>query len=33
VSTPVDAAVGLRVVDLRRLGKRIAIGFETDSGS
>jgi formamidopyrimidine-DNA glycosylase len=30
VDTPVDAAVGLRVVDLRRLGKRIAIGFETD---
>jgi formamidopyrimidine-DNA glycosylase len=30
VGTPVDAALGLRVVDLRRLGKRIAIGFETD---
>ncbi len=30
VDTPVDAAVGLRVIDLRRLGKRIAIGFETD---
>ena len=27
---PVDTARGLRVVDLRRLGKRIAIGFETD---
>jgi len=30
VDTPVDAALGLRVTDLRRLGKRIAIGFETD---
>jgi formamidopyrimidine-DNA glycosylase len=30
VDTPVDEAVGQRVVDLRRLGKRIAIGFEND---
>jgi formamidopyrimidine-DNA glycosylase len=30
VETPVDAAVGRRVVELRRLGKRIAIGFEGD---
>jgi formamidopyrimidine-DNA glycosylase len=30
VATPVDAAVGRRVADLRRLGKRIAIGFEGD---
>jgi formamidopyrimidine-DNA glycosylase len=30
VGTPVDEAVGQRVVDLRRLGKRIAIGFEND---
>jgi formamidopyrimidine-DNA glycosylase len=30
VATPIDAARGLRVIDLRRLGKRIAIGFETD---
>jgi formamidopyrimidine-DNA glycosylase len=30
VDTPVDAAVGQRVVELRRLGKRIAIGFEND---
>src|SRR5688500_9564595 len=30
VDTAVDSAVGLRVVDLRRLGKRIAIGFESD---
>jgi formamidopyrimidine-DNA glycosylase len=30
VDTPIDSAVGLRVVDLRRLGKRIAIGFESD---
>jgi formamidopyrimidine-DNA glycosylase len=30
VDTAVDAAVGLRVVELRRLGKRIALGFESD---
>jgi formamidopyrimidine-DNA glycosylase len=30
VDTPVDAALGSRVVDLRRLGKRIAIGFENE---
>jgi formamidopyrimidine-DNA glycosylase len=30
VATPIDAAQGFRVVDLRRLGKRIAIGFETE---
>src|SRR5688572_6105996 len=30
VDTPVDAAIGQRVVELRRLGKRIAIGFESD---
>ena len=30
VDTPVDGVVGQRVVDLRRLGKRIAIGFEND---
>jgi formamidopyrimidine-DNA glycosylase len=30
VDTPVDSAVGQRVVDLKRLGKRIAIGFEAD---
>jgi formamidopyrimidine-DNA glycosylase len=30
VDTPIDAVLGLRVVDLRRLGKRIAIGFEND---
>jgi formamidopyrimidine-DNA glycosylase len=30
VDTPPDAAVGLRVVDFRRLGKRLAIGFEGD---
>jgi formamidopyrimidine-DNA glycosylase len=30
VAPSVDEAVGRRVVDLRRLGKRIAIGFEDD---
>jgi formamidopyrimidine-DNA glycosylase len=30
VEPGVDEALGLRVVDFRRLGKRIAIGFETD---
>jgi formamidopyrimidine-DNA glycosylase len=30
VDTPIESAVGSRVVDLRRLGKRIAIGFESD---
>ena len=30
VAPTIDDALGLRVVDLRRLGKRIAIGFETD---
>jgi formamidopyrimidine-DNA glycosylase len=30
VEPPVEAAVGLAVVDLRRVGKRIAIGFESD---
>src|SRR5262245_3191010 len=30
VDTPPDAAVGLRVAEFRRLGKRIAIGFEGD---
>src|SRR5215471_13862160 len=30
VEPRVDEALGLRVVDFRRLGKRIAIGFETD---
>jgi formamidopyrimidine-DNA glycosylase len=30
VEPPLDAAVGLRVVELERLGKRIAIGLETD---
>ena len=30
VDTPPDEAVGRRVVDLRRLGKQIAIGFEDD---
>jgi formamidopyrimidine-DNA glycosylase len=30
VDTPIDAAMGQRVVELRRLGKRIAIGFEND---
>jgi formamidopyrimidine-DNA glycosylase len=30
VDTPIDSAVGQRVVDLKRLGKRIAIGFEAD---
>ena len=30
VGTPIDSALGLRVVELRRLGKRIAIGFESD---
>jgi formamidopyrimidine-DNA glycosylase len=30
VEPRIDEALGLRVVDLRRLGKRIAIGFETD---
>jgi formamidopyrimidine-DNA glycosylase len=30
VDPPLDALVGLRVAELRRLGKRIAIGFETD---
>jgi len=30
VEPPVDEALGRRVVDFRRLGKRIAIGFEND---
>ena len=30
VEPPIDAVLGQRVVDLRRLGKRIAIGFEND---
>jgi formamidopyrimidine-DNA glycosylase len=30
VEPRIDEAVGKRVVDLRRLGKRVAIGFETD---
>jgi formamidopyrimidine-DNA glycosylase len=30
VSPPIDEACGRRVVELRRLGKRIAIGFEDD---
>jgi formamidopyrimidine-DNA glycosylase len=30
VEPRIDAAIGQRVVDLRRLGKRIAIGFEND---
>ena len=30
VEPPIDEVLGQRVVDLRRLGKRIAIGFEND---
>ena len=30
VEPPMDEVLGQRVVDLRRLGKRIAIGFEND---
>src|SRR4051794_23143882 len=30
VEPPIDEAIGRRVVDLRRLGKRIAIGLEDD---
>jgi formamidopyrimidine-DNA glycosylase len=30
VDPPLDTLVGLRVTELRRLGKRIVIGFETD---
>ena len=30
VEPPIDELLGQRVVDLRRLGKRIAIGFEND---
>jgi formamidopyrimidine-DNA glycosylase len=30
VDPPLDALLGLRVTELRRLGKRIVIGFETD---
>src|SRR5215813_1842299 len=30
VEPSIDAVIGQRVVELRRLGKRIAIGFEND---